>query len=437
MFKRNFSSTHAEKHPTASAGPPAGAAATGASGAHPKDQRLLHRIGGAIRRNPIKSIYAAGLAASITYHLTKPDPPKCTKPKVLVLPFHRMKIVEKQSRSLQGALGSRLQGSGLDPQGPIEIELQELVDLIHHAASDPTIVGLYGIFGHGFGFQTGGWGHVEELRNALRVFRESHRTHLDPNDSHKPLSDPDAKKAMTQKPMYAYADTFANPVGPGTPEYYLASIFTHIQLQPQGDLNLFGLHSSTTFFKDFLKKYGVDVHVFKHGAYKNFANMFSHNKYTKEHRQNVRGIMTELNLHICEGIYNYRNLQQYDFGNFWRQVHKAGSFPGNVAQQIGFVDYVPNIDPLDHLITSNKSDDKREEMKEKLGKTVDVDSFKAEKKISVVEYAKQIKEEKQKEKEKWENYHELKKYIQKHPNMSTLLSAIGYGAPFFNIPKVC
>ena len=421
---------------------PGGVTASGAATSaphHQEKERLLHRIGGVIRRNPIKSIYAAGLAASITYHMTKPEPAKCTKPKVLVVPFHRLRVVEKQDKGFRAVLGKRFQDTDNDAgEHPIEIEMQELVDAIHHAASDPTIVGLYGIFGHGFGFKSGGWGHVEELRNALRVFRESHRVHLSPNVDHKAASaaSDQADKEMPTKPMYAYADTFANPVGSGTPEYYLASMFTHIQLQPQGDLNLFGLHSSNMFLKGFLQKYGIDVHVYKHGVYKNFANMFTDSKYTREHRQNVQGIMQELNLHVCEGIYNSRKLYQYDFGNFWHMVHKAGSFPGNVAQQVGFVDYLPNLDPLDDLVASNQSDEKKGSFKEKLGVTADVDSFKAEKKISIVDYANQMKEDRKKEDAKWEKYHSLRKNAQENPTLAAFMSAVGYSAPFFNIPKV-
>jgi hypothetical protein len=72
----------------------------------------------------------------------------------------------------------------------------------------------------------------------------------------------------TPKPTYAYADSFANPLDSGNQEYYLASVFSRIHLQAQGEMNLFGMGASNTFVRDFLKKYGITAHVFKHGIYK-------------------------------------------------------------------------------------------------------------------------------------------------------------------------
>lgn len=334
-------------------------------------RRLFHRLVGAVKRNPVKSIVALELALITGYYMTRKEEPD-DKKKVLVLPFHRMKIVEKKKTDIRSLFRNQLESAGGDggDNAPIEMQVDELVQLIHQAASDPNIVALYGIFGHGFGFTTGGWAHVEEVRNALQVFRESHRVHREPNLQHEPLLKRHSNG--TPKPLYAYADTFAHPAGLGTPEYYLATAFTHIQLQPQGDLNLFGPHTTGTFYKDALHKYGVKIHVFKHGLYKNFANQFTERSYTKEHKENVSNILLQINQHVCNGIYASRKLQGFEFSNFWKMVNNAGSFPGSVAEKIGFVDYLPRLDPLDQLVLSNKSETQKDEMKQKWGKETDV-----------------------------------------------------------------
>jgi hypothetical protein len=84
-----------------------------------------------------------------------------------------------------------------------QVEVHELVQVIHAAAQDPTICALYGTFGHGFEFSSGGWAHIEEIRNALQVWRESHRIHVEPNLNYdKILVRP---SHGTVKPSYAYA----------------------------------------------------------------------------------------------------------------------------------------------------------------------------------------------------------------------------------------
>ena len=95
------------------------------------------------------------------------------KRQVLVVPFHRIELKDRHDRNLSF--------ENLSPDAEdraLKMEVRELVDLIHHAASDPSIVALYGIFGHGSsGLNGAGWADLEEVRNALKVFREAHRSH--------------------------------------------------------------------------------------------------------------------------------------------------------------------------------------------------------------------------------------------------------------------
>jgi hypothetical protein len=67
---------------------------------------------------------------------------------VLVLPFYRMKIVERSN-------AFRLSFFPSDINTPIEIGVSELVDLIHTAALDPKVTALYGQFS---GVETQGYG---------------------------------------------------------------------------------------------------------------------------------------------------------------------------------------------------------------------------------------------------------------------------------------
>ena len=186
--------------------------------------------------------------------------------RVLVLPFYRIKIVEKKKQNVLTSLAPTLFGrlSSDNTSQPIEIEVHDLVQTIHEASADPDIVGLYGIFGHGGGFSCGGYAHVEEIRGAIKVFNESHRVHREPNVEHKALVLP---RNGDPKYSYAFADAFGG-LDSGNKEYFLASIFSHIYLQPQGDVNLFGVGMSVPFLRSALDKYGIIAHVIKNGKYK-------------------------------------------------------------------------------------------------------------------------------------------------------------------------
>jgi hypothetical protein len=63
-------------------------------------------------------------------------------------------------------------------------------------------------------------------------------------------------------------DSFADPADKGNKEYLVACAFSHIHMQQNGELNLFGIASSNPFFRQFMEKYGIQAHVFKHGKYK-------------------------------------------------------------------------------------------------------------------------------------------------------------------------
>ena len=193
---------------------------------------------------------------------------KQPKEQVLVLPFHRMQIVEKAKQnalsSLAPKLFSRLSDAGDGKNSPIEIEIHDLVRTIDEAAHDPSIVGLYGVFGHGGDFSCGGLAHIEEIRTAIRRFNEAHRIHPEPNIAHEAIMLPRSGKA---KLSYAFADTFSGSDSING-EYFLASSFKQIYMQPQGDLHLFGFGMSVPFVKSFLDKYGITAHVIKNGRYK-------------------------------------------------------------------------------------------------------------------------------------------------------------------------
>jgi hypothetical protein len=457
-------------------------------------------ISQAIRNNPWRTLGVTGLIASSIYRRQKEEALRledAKKKKVLVLPFYRMKIVEEKSPASLSNLGAA--GAG-GREKTIEMPADELVSLLHEAAQDPSIVGLYGVFGSGGSLSTGGWAHLEEVRNAIQVFATSHRIHRE-HGIETPTSPRDRKF------LYAYSNTFANPMGStqSMQDFFLASAFSKVHLQYNGDLNLFGLHATNAFFRDFLNKYGITVHVWKRSGYKNMANRFTHTQFTKEHYENVAGVLLPIHQHVCDAIYTSRHtqLKKYsDFAKFWSMVENAGSLPARVAHQIGFIDYLPRIDPLDALVKYNQqkketgrntpsssktiqngktttktemeakkedaernvSDEAAKDGSEKLDVTVtgsedqstkenqstedgeslvekwkfetDFDRFKADAKISIDAYARQKASDRQKESQEWKTFQSLREMSESSALMQGVLALMGYSAPYYNIPEV-
>lgn len=345
-----------------------------------------------------------------------------TKKKVLVIPFNRLKIVDRKKPDWRSSL-QKLDTDSTEDKIQ-EVEIRELVDLIHAAASDPEISALYGVFGHGSTLMASGWADLEEVRNALRVFRESHRRHAEPNFEHNSV----LVQHVNRKPMYAYTDTFASLGDPGNKDYYLASIFTHIHMQKTGELNLFGSTSQQIFFRGLLEKYGVNVHVFKHGKYKNFPNRLTEWGLNRAHRENVTNILEQINQDVCQDIETTRSKALSTSwlrkdGNIWKRIQNAGTFPARTAWKSGLIDYIPRRSPLFDLIEANlgKDTDKDKFKKQWKHHETDFDRFSASEQIDLKEYAKKISKKKKAE-ERLQRWRDLS---QQQPEIGKTLSSLG------------
>lgn len=327
-------------------------------------------------RRPLLAVLAAG--GGYRYYVYQQG--DNDKKKVLIVPFHRLNIKDQQEDGISSFVS--------DPNDEmVHIELKELVDAIHSAASDPDIVALHGIFGHGSNLKAG-WADLEEIRGALKVFKESHRIHLEPNIAHDQQF---TVKLSGVKPMLAYADSLGSIMEPGNKEYYLASIFSHIALREKGDLNLFGLLSNTMFLRDLLLKYKIKVHVFQTGDYKNMGNTFTENKLTRGHRENVTRILQGLNENIQEEITESRLKALFaagfekgsEYDQLWNHVKQTRALTAPAAKELGLIDSCVARDPIMDLLDKDKEQDPDEKRR-----------FKGERAISLEDYVLNLRHKK-------------------------------------------
>jgi ClpP class serine protease len=374
------------------------------------------------------------------------------KKHVLILPFENLKVIEPcaKTTSLLDNLRSKLINQDA-VETTTTIELHDLLRVIHSAAQNPNIVALHANFGEGSPIYPLERGHATEIRNAIRIFNESHRYHHTPNiigssssgsgsgnQSYIGLLKEQEKKfdllkeqvrneekerflmvtnvlmkylkqhdpnmhavAMAQikecyekhksgdpqfhsltgtstkarlrstvgelhwKKAHDYLDQFLKQKKGGLPKYshafghsynfntyYLASSCSYVHLQSRGYLNLFGNTASNVFLGGMLSKYGITAHVFKHGQYKNAPSIFTQSKYTKSHLENVTSMISSLNSTMCTQIEESRQLLASR--GEWQQIFNYGSLTAMTSVDIGLVDTIPPIDPVNVLMDINK-----------------------------------------------------------------------------------
>lgn len=164
---------------------------------------------------------------------------------------------------LNGALAERSQDNPFDFLLGDEYStygMDDILSSIKKAKENEDIKGIY-IQATSLGT---GFASLEEIRNALKDFKES------------------------GKFIIAYADTYTQGL------YYLSSVADKVLLNPQGMIEWRGLASTPMFFKDLLAKIGVEMQVFKVGTYKSAVEPFISTEMSPANREQVNVYLSSI-----------------------------------------------------------------------------------------------------------------------------------------------
>jgi protease-4 len=142
-----------------------------------------------------------------------------------------------------------------------ETLLKDLVDAIRAAKEDKRIKLLYLDLND---LGAAGLTKLRDLRAALVDFKKS------------------------GKKVVAYADSYLQT------EYYLAAQADEVYLHPEGVLLLEGFGRWRNYYKEGLDRLGVDVHVFRVGEYKSYAEPYLRNDMSPEAREMSRDVYGDL-----------------------------------------------------------------------------------------------------------------------------------------------
>lgn len=128
-------------------------------------------------------------------------------------------------------------------------------------------------------------------------------------------------------------------------EYYLATAGDKIILHPLGWMGINGLGGYFPFFKNSLKKIGVNLEVEKIEEYKTAYNLFTEDRFTPSHREMVNSINKDIFEEYVSTVARSRGMKEKDFLKLLNQ----GLFQGKQAKDMGLVDDVLFPDELSDL----------------------------------------------------------------------------------------
>ena len=152
--------------------------------------------------------------------------------------------------------------------------LKEILSSIEKAKNHENIKGIY----LKAGALTTSPATIQEIRDALLKFKES------------------------GKFIISYGDFYTQG------NYYLCSVADKMLLNPQGNVNWVGMASQPIFYKDLLDKIGIEMQIFKVGAYKSAVEPYISNSMSEANREQVTAFLHSIWNQLLEGVSHSRHL---------------------------------------------------------------------------------------------------------------------------------
>lgn len=200
-----------------------------------------------------------------------------------------------------------------DPFGGPSATLRELVSALADGAKDARVKGFVAKV-EDVDFSLA---QVQELRAAIAAFRK------------------------TGKFAHVYADSygaFSTSMG----DYYFATAFDRIWLQPVGVVGITGLSMEVPFIKGFFDKIGVSAQFAHKGLYKSAPETLTDSDMSAPNREAAAALLSDLSRQIAEGIAEGRKMTVAQV----RANIDAAPFSDKTALKAGLVDKLGYYDEL-------------------------------------------------------------------------------------------
>jgi protease-4 len=231
------------------------------------------------------------------------------------IPSKAALLVVPEGRLVEQLSGEPVERAVQEARGEERAEtlLWDLTDAIHVAATDPRIQVLALDLEK---LEGGTQPTLEELARSLREFRAG------------------------GKKVIAYGAELTQE------RYYLAAQADEIYLDPMGFVLLYGYDRYRTYLKDALDKLGVDINVFRVGAFKSAVETYTRTSMSPEDREESRSYLSAMWTSYQDAITRARKLAPDALNNYVdslaKSVPAASGDAARVALQAGLVTAVKN-----------------------------------------------------------------------------------------------
>jgi protease-4 len=194
--------------------------------------------------------------------------------------------------------------------------LNEILRNISKASEDSKIKGIL----IENGLMNSGWATTEEIRNALKKFRQSGKFVISYSDY-----------VLTQEC------------------YYLSTAADKIYINPSSMVDFKGLSSEIMFYKDALAKLGVEVQVTRHGKFKGAVEPFMLDHLSDENKTQINEYAGSIWNHVISEIAEARNIPAAELNRI------ADNLDGAIASNALRAGLVDDLIFRDALIDNLKS----------------------------------------------------------------------------------
>lgn len=212
--------------------------------------------------------------------------------------------------------------------------LIDVLDAINKAKNDDNIKGI--------SIETdeiqAGITQIDDIRAALEDFKKS------------------------GKFVYAYGNNMSQK------SYYLASVADKLFLNPVGMVELKGMSTEVTFFKDFAEKYGIGVDIIRHGKFKAAVEPFMRNEISPENKEQLSTLLNDIWGNISTKIKASRKI---DDASYKTAVDSLYGFIPEMALKNKLADKLVQKSEYENIIKSNLKIKASKDLKEvSIGKYV-------------------------------------------------------------------
>lgn len=159
------------------------------------------------------------------------------------------------------------------------VQLQDIIDGLDRAAKDDRVGSVIATLSANHT----GMAKAQEIRDAVLRFRAS------------------------GKPAILFSESFGE-FGAGTVEYYIASAFSQIWLQPSGNVSITGYLLENPFLRDSLDWLGVQPRFAGRYEYKSAIETFTEKAMSGNNRESLETLMSSWYGQTVDGIARARNL---------------------------------------------------------------------------------------------------------------------------------